>query len=208
MAGCFLRAALSAATSHPSPIMKRPLDSARRRFVVSSAGASTALVVLGLAGCSDDAANDRQLQLRSLAAAGEELARLAQARELVSSATWGWAQTLVHCAQSIEYSMSGFPQTKSRLFQHTIGSVAMGVFSWRGRMTHDLSEPIPGAPVLDAKADAAQAVERLRASMLAFVNWSKPLLPHFAYGELSKQEYELAHAMHLANHLSAFRVKA
>jgi hypothetical protein len=112
-----------------------------------------------------------------------------------------------HCAQSIEYSMSGFPQPKSKLFQHTIGAAAVGVFSWRGRMTHDLSEPIPGAPMLDAKADTAQAVERLRASMLAFANWSKPLLPHFAYGELSKQEYELAHAMHLANHLSAFRVK-
>lgn len=152
--------------------------------------------------------NDRHLQFASLAAAGEELARLAQAKELISGAIWGWAQTLVHCAQSIEYSMSGFPESKSRLFQRTIGAAAIGVFSWRGRMTHDLSEPIPGAPALDARADAAQAVERLRASMLNFLQWSQPLRPHFAYGELTRQEYELAHAMHLANHLSAFRVKA
>ena len=152
--------------------------------------------------------NDRQLQFPSLAAAGEELAQLAQARELISSATWDWAQTLVHCAQSIEYSMSGFPESKSKLFQRTLGSAAIGVFSWCGRMTHDLAEPIPGAPALDAKADSAQATERLRASMQKFLHWSEPLRPHFAYGELTKQEYELAHAMHLANHLSAFRVKA
>lgn len=151
--------------------------------------------------------NDRQLRFSSLAAAGEELARLARAKELLSNATWGWAETLVHCAQSIEYSMSGFPQSKSTLFQHTIGSAAIGVFSWRGRMTHDLSEPIPGAPALDAKANPAQSVERLRASMLEFANWTEPLRPHFAYGELIKPEYELAHAMHLANHLSAFRVR-
>jgi hypothetical protein len=152
--------------------------------------------------------NDRQLQFPSLAAAEQELARLAQAKELVSAGTWGWAQTLVHCAQSIEYSMSGFPEPKSKLFQRTLGSVAIVVFSWRGRLTHDLAEPIAGAPALDPKADVAQAAERLRASMLRFANWSQPLQPHFAYGELNKQQYELAHAMHMANHLSAFRIKA
>jgi hypothetical protein len=159
-------------------------------------------------GCKGVSMNDRQLQFGSLAAAGEELARLAQARELISSATWSWAQTLVHCAQSIEYSMSGFPESKSRLFQHTIGSAAIGVFAWRGRMTHDLAEPIPGAPALDTRADPVQAVERLRASMQKFLHWPGPLRPHFAYGELARQEYELAHAMHLANHLSAFSIKA
>jgi len=151
--------------------------------------------------------NDRQLQFSSLAAAGEELARLAQAKELISSATWSWAQTLVHCAQSIEYSLSGFPESKSRLFQNTVGSAALGVFSWRGRMTHDRAEPIPGAPVLEANAEPGRALERLRASMLSFLQWPGPLRPHFAYGGLGRQEYELAHAMHLADHLSAFRAK-
>jgi hypothetical protein len=188
--------------------MKRTVDNARRRFLVSSAGVSAALVSGGLAGCKSDSTSDRQLRFPSLAAAGDELARLAQAKELISGATWNWAQTLVHCAQSIEYSMSGFPEPKSKVFQHTLGSAAIGVFSWRGRMTHDLAEPIPGAPALDGNADSAQALERLRASMRKFLHWSEPLRPHFAYGELNKQEYELAHAMHLANHLSAFRARA
>lgn len=188
--------------------MNLPVDRGRRRLVLSSAGVGSALVAGGLAACTGASAADRQLRFRSLPAAQEELARLAAAKELVSSATWGWPQTLLHCAQSIEYSMTGFPQAKAKWFQRTIGSAALGVFSWRGRMTHDLSEPIPGAPVLDAEAGATAALERLRASMASFASWSKPLRPHFAYGELSKPEYELAHAMHLANHLSAFRIKA
>jgi hypothetical protein len=188
--------------------MKRTIDAGRRRFFLSSVGAGTALAAGGLAGCAGESTSDRQLAFASLAIAADELARLAQARELISSATLTWPQTLVHCAQSIEYSMSGFPESRSRLFQRTIGAAAIGVFSWRGRMKHDLSEPIPGAPALDARVEPTQAVARLRDAMLKFVRWSEPLRPHFAYGELPKPEYELAHAMHLANPLSAFRIKA
>jgi hypothetical protein len=75
-------------------------------------------------------------------------------------------------------------------------------------MTHDLGEPIPGAPALDAAAAASPAMERLEASMRDFLRWTGPLRPHFAYGALTKPEYERAHALHLANHLSAFRIEA
>jgi Protein of unknown function (DUF1569) len=182
-------------------------QSRRRSFVVLAAGGTTALgAALGVSGCQQrSSVNDRQLQFPSLAAAEEELVRLAQAKQLASGATWGWAQTLAHCAQSIEYSMTGFPQSKSALFQRTVGAAAIGVFAWRGRMTHDLADPIPGAPVLDAQLDQSKALERLRASILNFRQWSGPLQPHFAYGALDKQAFELAHAMHIANHLSAFR---
>ena len=184
-------------------------QSRRRSFVALAAGSTTALgAALGVSGCQQQGSSvndDRQLQFPSLAAAEEELARLAQAKRLASGATRSWAQTLAHCAQSIEYSMTGFPQSKSALFQRTVGAAAIGVFAWRGRMTHDLADPIPGAPALDAQLDPAQALERLRASILSFRNWSGPLQPHFAYGALDKKAFELAHAMHIANHLSAFR---
>ena len=39
-----------------------------------------------------------------------------------------------------------------------------------------------------------------------FAAHTGPLQPHFAYGALDKAQYEQAHAMHLANHLSAFDV--
>ena len=190
-------------------MMKPDINQSRRRsFVALAAGSTTVLgAALGVSGCQQGSSvnDDRQLQFPSLAAAEEELARLAQAKQLASGATWSWAQTLAHCAQSIEYSMTGFPQSKSALFQRTVGAAAIGVFAWRGRMTHDLADPIPGAPALDAQLDPAQALERLRASILSFRNWSGPLQPHFAYGALDKKAFELAHAMHIANHLSAFR---
>jgi hypothetical protein len=188
--------------------MKTDTHTTRRSFVISTAGVTTALVAIGTSGCQSSSVNDRQLQFASLAAAEEELARLAHAKELASGAAWSWAQTLVHCAQSIEYSMQGFPEPKSKLFQRTVGAAAFGVFSWRGRMTHNLAEPIPGAPLLEAKAEPAQAMERLRGSILNFQRWPGPLQPHFAYGMLDKKTYELAHAMHLANHLSAFQAKS
>lgn len=150
---------------------------------------------------------DRQLVFKSLDEALRELSRLAQASTLKSTAVWTLPQTLVHCAQSIEYSLTGFPQPKSPLFQSTAGSLAFKIFSWRGRMNHDLAEPIPGAPALGADTELAAGLARLQQAVVTFHATTTPLRPHFAYGELSKAEYEQAHAMHLANHFSAFDVQ-
>lgn len=188
--------------------MKPQSHKTRRSFIVSTASMATTLLVVGTAGCKGASENDRQLQFGSFADAEIELARLVQASGLASDAAWTWAQTLVHCAQSIEYSISGFPQSKPAIFQRTIGSAAIGVFSWRGRMTHDLAEPIPGAPLIEAQTDPSQALARLRAAILSFQQWSGPLQPHFAYGALDKAAYERAHAMHLANHFSAFHAQS
>jgi hypothetical protein len=72
-------------------------------------------------------------------------------------------------------------------------------------MSHGLAEPIPGAPAIAADADPAQALARLHRAIADFHGWTGALQPHFAYGPLDRAQYELAHAMHLANHLSAFR---
>ena len=176
-----------------------------RRSVVIGAFALPATVsVAALVGCQGNAPPDRQLAFSSLADAAQELDRLAAAQGLTSAAVWSWGQTLEHCAQSIEFSMQGFPEPKYRLFQNTVGSAAFEVFAWRGRMTHDLAEPIPGAPSLAAGAEDGVAVERLRTAIAHFRQWTKPLRPHFAYGALDKERYELAHAMHLANHFAQF----
>ena len=180
-----------------------PSGDARRRFLLTCAAVAAA----GSAACASDT-GDRALSLTSLAQAQAELMRLASAPQRSSAAVWSWAQTLVHCAQSIEYSMSGYPQPSSRLFQATVGAAAFNVFAWRGRMSHDLSEPIPGAPSLADASDEPQALARLQQALADFAAWSGALRPHFAYGELDKAQYELAHAMHLANHLSLFDVQA
>jgi hypothetical protein len=183
--------------------MNQMLPHTRRAFLVASTGVAVSTLTLTTAGCAD-ATNARSLAFSRLDEAFAELGRLHPASPLSPAIAWNWVQTLNHCAQSIEYSMSGYPEAKSALFQRTVGAAAFEVFRWRGRMTHNLGEPIPGAPVLDAGGDAAASLQRLVDAIEAFKTWSGPLKPHFAYGELSKGEYEQAHAMHLANHFAVF----
>ena len=177
----------------------------RRTFLATTA--ATGLLAVTTSACQKASAADRQLVFASLKDAQREIDRLAKAAALRSSTLWSWPQTLTHCAQSIEYSLTGFPVAKSALFQNTAGTAAFQVFYWRGRMSHDLAEPIPGAPALDTSNDAALAMARLQKAIADFHKHTDPLLPHFAYGSLNKPAYTHAHALHLANHLSAFDIQ-
>jgi hypothetical protein len=169
----------------------------RRSFLLSG-------VALSVTGCSGPGPADRQLVLATLADAMRELDRLKTAVALDAAANWTWSKTLLHCAQSIDYSMSGYPAPKSALFQHTAGAAAFSFFRSRGRMSHNLIEAIPGAAALDANARVDLAAATRRKSVTAFQAFDGKLQPHFAYGELNKADYERAHAMHIANHLSVF----
>ncbi len=113
---------------------------------------------------------------------------------------WNLSQIFNHLAQSIEYSMTGYPQHKSDTFKSTVGQSAFSVFAIRGKMNHDLIEPIPGAPILGA-GNKLLAFSRLLTALNDFKNYLGPLQPHFAYGELTHQEYTHAHVMHINNHL-------
>lgn len=117
-----------------------------------------------------------------------------------SAGRWSLAQVLDHAAQSVEYSMTGYPQMKSRSFRATVGAAAFAWFDARGEMTHTLDEAIPGAPALHDRLPAA--IGRLVAALRRFDTHTGPLQPHFAYGALDKAQYTRAHLMHLANHWS------
>ncbi|RYG46132.1 DUF1569 domain-containing protein [archaeon] len=184
-----------------------------REVTLAAAGSVGAAGVAGVGYLSIQSDNDRQLVFTSMPEAMREVERLAAAsvhtQALKSGTDWNWAEVLEHCAQSIEFSLHGFPAPRSALFQNTLGSAAFHFFALRGRMSHNLAEPIPGAPALKGSAANASAMlARLRTAAQHFENHTGPLYPHFAYGALSKAQYEQAHAMHLANHLSAFDVKA
>ena len=66
-----------------------------------------------------------------------------------TTGNWNLHQIFTHCAQSGEYSMLGYPEHKSDVFKQTIGSLAFSAFAAKGKMSHNLSEAIPGAPVLE-----------------------------------------------------------
>ncbi len=135
-------------------------------------------------------------------------ASVADAAKAIERLKAGWrskgaftlAQMLNHAAQSIEFSLAGFPRMKSAAFRHTVGAAAFAVFDVRGAMTHGLDEPIPGAPALAADLPLEGAITRALKALTDFEQHTGRLHPHFAYGELDKVQYTRAHLMHLANH--------
>ena len=121
-------------------------------------------------------------------------------RAITANGAWSPAQIFAHLAQSIEYSLDGYPQAKPAWFQQTVGATAFSAFAAAGAMTHNLAEPIPGAPPLLDEADVSVALERLLAALQRFDAHAGSLAPHFAYGALDKRQYRAAHLMHIRNH--------
>jgi hypothetical protein len=115
-------------------------------------------------------------------------------------------QVLVHCAQSIECSMDGYPQHRAALFRATLGRVALAKFLRAGRMSHDLDASIPGVPDPDASLTLPEAIGRLRAAVERFSAHKGAFAPHFAYGPVTAEQYDRVHAMHVANHLARVTV--
>jgi hypothetical protein len=127
--------------------------------------------------------------------------------QLSSIGEWNLYQIFTHCAQSVEYSMTGYPEHKSELFKKTAGALAFSTFSKKGKMSHSLNEAIPGAPPITTEGDYQEALKRFKQSLSEFKQYRGNLMPHFAYGDLSKEEYEKAHVMHFNNHLLELQLK-
>lgn len=114
---------------------------------------------------------------------------------------WNLYQIFTHCAQSVEYSILGYPEHKPDIFKKSVGKTAFSLFSSKRKMTHSLDEAIPGAPKFSNEENIADAFERFRKSLIDFKKYDGILAPHFAYGQLTKLQYEMAHVMHFNNHL-------
>lgn len=135
----------------------------------------------------------------SLASAQRTLEQL-RTRAPRMGGAWDLPHVLHHAAQSIEFSLGGFPELKPAWFRASVGSYAFALFNARGQMTHALDEPIPGAPALAQGQPLEPAIDRALAALQAFERHAGTLAPHFAYGALDKPAYTRAHLMHLANH--------
>jgi hypothetical protein len=125
---------------------------------------------------------------------------LEAAPSVKTTGAWPLSAILEHLSQGVEMSMDGYPQPRSALFQKTAGRTALAVFRMKGRMSHGLDQPIPGAPSLSAGADWKPAAQRLRRAIARFESSDGKLQPHFVYGALSKGDYAVVHGMHIANH--------
>jgi Protein of unknown function (DUF1569) len=177
--------------------MEQPMQ--RRNILIAGA---TLVAAVGTAGWFALPSGTRAL---TIASASNELAKFKGAK-IKHTGGWTPAQVFEHLAQSIDYSMTGFPESKSALFQSTAGAAAFALFQAKGAMKHGLTEAIPGAPLLATNGDQDAALDRLLRSLSTFDSFSGALKPHFAYSDLNKQNYAAAHAMHVFNHLTELSV--
>ena len=182
-----------------TPAVRSP-SSPRRRVLLIGGG----LAAAGVAGAWGYVATHRHHALEAAAFANmpSALRTLDGLRSVPMRTRSGWdlAHVLHHVAQSVEYSLDGFPQLKPAWFRESLGSAAFAVFSARGKMSHGLAEPIPGAAPIEDRQTLNGTVDHAIAALTRFDNHVGPYAPHFAYGLLDKGDYARAHLMHLANH--------
>ncbi len=136
----------------------------------------------------------------SLAALVDDLNSLRGA-PVTSTGAWSPFRIFAHLAQSVDYSITGYPQMRSPTFRKTAGRAVFLAFSTAGAMRHDLAAPIPGAPDLPADGPAERGIDTLLEALERFEAHDGPLQPHFAYGALSRDDYRDAHILHVRNHL-------
>lgn len=174
----------------------------RRQFIKVGALATVGLLGGGAAFLSTGG-NQAPLTVSAVLAKLEDLVD----KNISHQGVWNPAEIFTHCAQSVEYSMMGYPEHKSDLFKATAGTLAFSAFSAKGAMLHSLEEAIPGAPPISIPNQTVlEALTRLKKAFVDFNQYEGVLAPHFAYGELSKAEYEAAHAMHIYNHFDELKV--
>ena len=189
----------------------------RRKFL--KVGAITSGVVLVGAAGGSFALNHRlstknevlrNLSFSSLKEAQEELDRLEKIvlldpKKIEILGDWSLHQNLIHCAQSVEYSLTGFPKQRPKIIQNTVGKIIFEKFGSQGYMSHDRNDPIPDASPIEKEGDLQAAFDRVRKAISDFQNHNIAYQPHFMYGNLSKADYEKAHYLHLADHLTGMK---
>ncbi len=172
----------------------------RKQFLRLSAGlAVTAGVTPMVSGCG---ARGRNLKFSNLDQVLEEMARLEVANDLQLQQPWSMYKILNHLAQSAEYSMTGYPKMDPPVVR-TFARLAFNMFRSRGFMSHSLSAPVPGAPEIPEEGSVADGYQRLRNAISDFRAFTGVLFPHFSYGPLTREEWEIAHSMHCADHFSS-----
>ncbi|WP_411824538.1 DUF1569 domain-containing protein [Leptospira sp. 'Mane'] len=178
----------------------------RSQFLKNIAGTSVLLLPAYMRSESvlmtDADFKEKANSLKSLQDTKDFLKTLIPSESLVFiSGNWSLGKVFSHCAQSIEYSINGFPEMKPAAFRGTVGKIVFSIFSLREKMSHGLEDPIPGAADLENAIEYKSGLNRLLQSIDLFQKQeSSQLKPHFAYGELDKEEFDLAHTLHIKNH--------
>ena len=115
--------------------------------------------------------------------------------------TYTFSQTVQHAAQSIGYSMTGYPRLAPVSLRVTVGRTVKHLFLRRGAMRHNLSAPVSGAPDLDPRLPDLVAIAVLRATVSRLAAFDGALQPHPTYGRCTKEQVASLQTLHLREHL-------
>lgn len=179
-----------------------PARMSRKDFLRLSAGSVAAIGFGASASGCKTSPRGRNLIFTSLDDALAELDLIEAHPPVVMQQEWSLYKVLNHTAQSAEYSMTGYPKLDPSFVQ-AIAKLVFKSFKSQGFMTHSLTAPVPDAPEIPETGDLPAAFLRLRNAISDFQNFTGALHPHFSYGDLSYEDWELAHAMHIADHFSS-----
>jgi hypothetical protein len=178
-----------------------PTTMSRKTFLRLTLGTAAAVSFAPLTGCSKPG---RKLRFASIDDALAETALIETNLATVQmQQPWSLYKVLEHMAQSMEYSMTGYPQMESGALMTAGRFVFFNVFKPQGYMSHDLGAPVPGAPDIADDGPLEEAFLRYRNACNDFQNFTGAVMPHFTYGELSYEDWVLAHAFHAADHYSS-----
>jgi hypothetical protein len=165
----------------------------RRKFIKTAAAATGVLLLApAMVACTgQDLSIDRALGL---------ITALKSAPSLQSRGDQTPFQIIMHCTQSIECALVGYPEMKPAWFQSSIGMAAFHVFSLMDKMEHDRNAAIPGMPVPERDGKLQEALSQLEDSFRK-LKAAQAVKPHFFFGKLSQKDMERAQVMHFLNHL-------
>ena len=115
--------------------------------------------------------------------------------------SYTFSETVQHAAQSIGYSMTGYPRLAPESLRATVGRAVKHLFLNRGAMRHNLSAPVSGAPELDKSMPDLDAIMLLRTTVDRLAAFNDALHPHPTYGRCTKEQVANLQTMHLIEHL-------
>lgn len=175
----------------------------RRSFLISAAVGTSVVVAGGATWLNIPTTHEP----RTMAAMAGLLNSFRGKTLVTTPGLWSPAHVFNHLTQNIEYSMAGFPESKGALFQTLLGKPALAIFIAKRAMSHNLTAPIPGGYDIPDTGNSDEAIDKLLAALVSFQAFSGPLKPHFAYGDLNKSDYELAHVLHFYDHMSKLHLQ-
>lgn len=125
-----------------------------------------------------------------------------QQQENIHGINWNPYKVFVHCAKTIDYSMTGYPAMKPAIIRATVGKIAIRKFLSQGYMKHNLTADVAGSPEIEDTGTAHDGVATLIDTIERFQKHQDALKPHLVFGKLPKDHYEKYFAIHIADHLS------